>query len=126
MPGKILAIVDDEPLMVDMLSTFLKLKGYQVRGVYSGQEGLSLVEKETPDALLLDLMLPDIDGFKVCQTLRALPAFATMPIIIVSARTDPASKTKAIEAGASAYITKPVRFPDLLAELDRLLIQVQK
>lgn len=120
MPAKTVAIVDDEPLLVDMLSTFLQLKGYQVCSAYSGNDGLELVQMEKPDALLLDLMLPDKDGFQVCKELRAQPAFAGFPILIVSARTDQASKTNAVQAGASDYLTKPVRLPDLLACLDRL------
>ncbi len=120
MPAKTVAIVDDEPLMVDMLSTFLRLKGYQVCSAFTGNEGLEMVQIERPDALLLDLMLPDKDGLQVCRELRAQPAFAGIPILIVSARTDPASKANAAEVGASEYLTKPVRLPDLLACLDRL------
>jgi len=118
---KVIAIVDDEPHMVEMLSTFLKIKGYQTRGVNSGQEGLVLVQTEKPDAVLLDLMLPDIEGFEVCQKLRAMPDYAKLPILIVSARTDAASQARAEQAGASAYLTKPVNFPLLMTELDRLI-----
>ena len=121
MPDKVIAIIDDEPHMVEMLSTFLKIKGYQTRGVNSGQEGLVLVQTEQPDALLLDLMLPDIEGFEVLKKLRAMPAYADLPVLIVSARTDAASQTRAKQAGANAYLTKPINFPQLMAELDRLL-----
>jgi DNA-binding response OmpR family regulator len=120
MSGKVIAIVDDEPHMVDMLSTFLQIKGYQTRGAYSGEEGVTLVQNENPDALLLDLMLPDIEGFEVCQRLRAIPTYATLPILIVTARTDPESRTRADKVGANAYLTKPVKFPELMAELERL------
>ncbi len=121
MPGKIIAIIDDEPLMVDMISTYLRLKGYQVHGAYSGKEGLELVQSTKPDVLLLDLMLPDIDGYRLCEMLRETPAFAALPVLIVSARTDQASMERATRAGANGYLTKPVRFPALLQELDRLL-----
>jgi DNA-binding response OmpR family regulator len=121
MPGKVIAIVDDEPHMVDLLSTYLKLRGYEVRGVYTGEDALTMVQVENPDALLLDLMLPDIDGFEVCRRLRATPAFARLPIIVVSARTDQDAVNLATRAGANAYLTKPVKFPDLISELTRLL-----
>jgi len=123
MADKVIAIVDDEPLMVDMLSTFLQLKGYQIRKAYSGQDGLTLVQVEKPNVLLLDLMLPDIDGFQVCERLRQMPDHAQLPILIVSARTDQVSMARAKQCGASGYLTKPVRFPQLLEELERLISQ---
>ncbi len=121
MTGRLIAVIDDEPAMVDMLSTFLRLKGYEVRGAYSGIDGLSLVQSEHPAALLLDLMLPDIDGFEVCRRLRAQPDFATLPVIMISAHNDPTNVIQAREAGANHYMPKPVRFPDLLAVLGDLL-----
>lgn len=121
MTGRLIAVIDDEPAMVDMLSTFLRLKGYEVRGAYSGMDGLALVQSERPAALLLDLMLPDIDGFEVCRQLRAQPDFARLPVVMVSAHNDPANATQAREAGATLYMPKPVRFPDLLAVLENLM-----
>jgi two-component system, OmpR family, response regulator len=121
MSGKIIAIIDDEPPMVDMLSTFLRLKGYEVRGAYSGQDGLTLIETEQPDLVILDLMLPDIDGYTVCRRVREMKHHAHVPILIISARTDAMSVSRAESSGADAYLTKPVRFPELLAHLDELL-----
>lgn len=123
MSPKVIAVVDDEPMIVEMLTTFLNVKGFEVRGVYSGQDGLTLVEVENPDLLILDLMLPDIEGYEVAERLRAMPSFAKLPILILSARTDQASINRAEQAGASAYLTKPVKFPVLLAEIERLLNQ---
>jgi len=121
MAGKTIAIVDDEPHIIDMLSTFLQIKGYRTCSADSGEKGLVLLQLEHPDALLLDLMLPDMDGFEVLARLRAMPDYAKLPVLIVSARTDPASKARAEQAGASGYFTKPVRLSDLIAELERLL-----
>jgi two-component system OmpR family response regulator len=117
---KTIVIVDDEPHIVDMLSTFLTIKGFTPRGAYTGQDGLIMVGLEKPAALLLDLMLPDIDGFEVCRQLRGNPAHEKLPILIISARTDPEAQQLAAKAGADAYFTKPVRFPELMVELNRL------
>jgi DNA-binding response OmpR family regulator len=119
--GKTIAIVDDEPHIVDMLSTFLRIKGYRTCSADSGEKVPVLLQLEHPDALLLDLMLPDIDGFEVLARLRAAPATAKLPVLIVSARTDLASKTRAEQVGANGYFTKPVRMPVLIAALERLL-----
>jgi DNA-binding response OmpR family regulator len=121
MAGKTIAIVDDEPHIVDMLSTLLQIKGYRTCSADCGEAVLVLLQLEQPDALLLDLMLPDIDGFEVLARLRAAPDYAKLPVLIVSARTDPASKTRAEQAGANGYFTKPVRMPELIAALERLL-----
>lgn len=121
MTGKTVVIVDDEPTMVDMLTTFLTMKGFQVHGAYTGMAGLDAVEQVGPDVLLLDLMLPDIDGFEVCRRLRAIPAFAALPIVIISARIDAEAIERARRAGADAYLTKPLRFPELLEQIEKLL-----
>ena len=123
MSPKAIGVIDDEPRIVELLTTFFEIKGYTVHGAYSGEEGLVMVQGTRPDALLLDLMLPDIGGFEVLERLRAQPDFATLPVVIISARIDPEAKTRADRAGANAYMTKPLNFPDLLAELERLTSQ---
>ncbi len=122
MSSKKIVVVDDEPLIVDMLTTFLTVKGYTVNGVFSGEDGLAMVQVENPDLLILDLMMPDIEGFEVAEKLRAMPAFANLPILVLSARTDAAAKQRAEDAGTNGYLTKPVKFPELLTEVERLLV----
>ncbi|MCD4685843.1 MAG: response regulator, partial [Anaerolineae bacterium] len=78
---------------------------------------------DKPDALLLDLMMPDIEGYEVCAELRKLPEFAKLPILIISARTDPASKRRAEDAGADAYFTKPVNMAQLVDKLESLFTE---
>lgn len=116
-----LLIVDDEQFTVDMLQTFLEINGYQVFGAYNGEDGLVLVQVERPEVIILDLMLPDIEGYEVCRRLRTGPDTAHLPILILSARAEAASRERAILAGADGYLTKPVQFPVLLSELTRLL-----
>lgn len=118
-----LLIVDDEAATVDMLSTYLTLQGHETVGAYSGEDGLVLVQVEKPDLLILDLMMPDIEGFEVCQRLRQNPEFQTLPVLIVSARTDQGSIDKAMSYGADGYLTKPINLPRLTSEIQRLLTQ---
>jgi DNA-binding response OmpR family regulator len=118
---KVVLVIDDEPFIVDMLTTFLEINGYEVRGAHNGQDGLVLVQLEKPDVLLLDLMLPDIAGFEVCERVRAMPEFAHIPVMIISARTEPESKARAMQAGANIYLTKPLKMAELVTELQKLL-----
>lgn len=121
MSGKTVVIVDDEPAMVDMLTTFLTMKGFQVHGAYTGMAGLDAIERVHPDIVLLDLMLPDIDGFEVCRRLRSNPAYASLPVVIISARAETEAVERAMGAGANAYMVKPLRFPELLEEIAKLV-----
>ena len=121
MSGKTIAVVDDEPFIVEMITMYFTMKGYTVHGVHSGTEGLILVQNEKPDVLLLDLMMPDIEGFEVAEKLRAMPEFDDMPIVIISARIDSESKARAMNAGADAYLTKPLKMAEVLAEVERML-----
>lgn len=120
-----LLIVDDEAATVDMLSTYLTLLGHEAIGAYSGEEGLSMTAAENPDLLILDLMMPDIQGFEVIKRLRNLQQYKSLPILIVSARTDMASKDKARNLGANGYLTKPIELAMLTSEINRLLASVE-
>jgi DNA-binding response OmpR family regulator len=115
-----LLIVDDEPLTVEMLETFLQLSGYQTVAALNGVDALLMAQLEMPDAVLLDLQLPDLNGIEVCRKLRASTC-AQLPIIMITAHGSPEMRRRALEAGANAYFTKPIRFADLIAELNRLL-----
>lgn len=115
-----LLIVDDEPFTVEMLETFLQINGYQTIGAFSGEDGLVLLRVEKPEIMILDLMLPDIEGYEVCRRLRSQPDSAGIPVLILSARSESSSRARAMDAGADAYLTKPIKFPELLDELERL------
>ena len=125
MTQKVILVVDDEPHIVEMMTTFLTIKGYDVRGAYTGEGGMALINAERPDAVLLDLMLPDIEGFEVCQRLRAADETAELPVLSISARTDSASRVRAQNAGANAYFTKPVAMPLLINKLEEVLAAVE-
>jgi DNA-binding response OmpR family regulator len=121
-----LLIVDDEPFTVDMLQTFLEINGFQAVGAFNGEDGLVLIKVEEPEIVILDLMLPDIEGYEVCQRIRGYPATAKLPVLILSARADAASKERAMAAGADGYLVKPVKFPELLTELNRLVERIKE
>jgi DNA-binding response OmpR family regulator len=116
-----LLIVDDEAATVDMLSTYLSMNGHETVGAYSGEEGLDSVHSEQPDLLILDLMMPDLEGFEVCKRLRASGDYATLPILIISARVDQSSIDRAMGLGADSYLTKPIDLSKLISEITRLL-----
>jgi DNA-binding response OmpR family regulator len=116
-----LLIVDDEPALVEMLHTILRLNNFETVAAFNGRDGLVLADVEHPDLIILDLMLPDIEGYEVCRRVRGFPNGANLPVLILSARADALSRERAMAAGANAYLVKPVRFADLLAALKRLL-----
>lgn len=100
-------IVDDEHLTTEMLGTFLKIIGHQAIEALSCREAWDKLKYESPDAILLDVMLPDTNGLEMCRQLRANPATANLPIIMISAYAPPLDK-EASAAGATAYLAKPI------------------
>jgi DNA-binding response OmpR family regulator len=118
--AKILA-VDDEPELTDLMHYHLVRAGHDVTTAANGWEAIHAVRANRPDIILLDLMLPDLDGFGVCEILRRDAATATIPIIIVSAWSSTDSRNLGLELGALDYITKPFSPPELVARVDRLL-----
>ncbi len=122
MPLKVLT-VDDEPDVLELIRYHLAKAGYDVSFAITGRQALERINEDKPDLVLLDLMLPDIDGFGVCELLRRNPETANLPIIIVSAWGTPDSRTLGLELGALDYITKPFSPKELLYRVGRLLAQ---
>lgn len=108
-------MVDDDKLVTDLLEKLLKADGYQTATVNDSSKAIEVAKKELPDLILLDLMMPQPDGFRVCRMMRELPEFRRIPIIIVTALDDSDSRAVAFGAGATDYLTKPFH-PDELAE----------
>ena len=115
---KILA-VDDEPELTELMHYHLVRAGHEVVTAANGWEAIHLVRQDRPDIILLDLMLPDLDGFGVCEILRRDPLTATIPIIIISAWSSSDSRNLGLELGALDYITKPFRPQDLVERVNR-------
>ena len=107
-------VVEDEPGIADFIRRGLSYKGYSVRVAHSGEEALELAQEQLPDLVILDLMLPGMDGVEVCRRLREADA---VPIVMLTARDAVADKVAGLEAGADDYITKPFAFEELLARV---------
>ena len=119
-PPRIL-IVDDNPENLDILRTRLAIHGYEILMADNGEEALALVREQQPDLILLDVMMPKMDGFEVCRRLRADPALPFMPIILVTARADSKDIVAGLEAGGDEYLTKPVDQAALVARVKSML-----
>lgn len=122
MPTRILA-VDDEPEITDLIRYHLTRAGYEVDTAANGWEALAAIQQHRPDLMLLDLMLPDLDGFGVCEILRREATTATIPIVIISAWASPDSRNLGLELGALDYITKPFSPRVLVERVNRLTAQ---
>ena len=114
-------VADDEPSIVLSLQVLLQKAGFEVRVARDGEEALQSVEAAPPDLILLDAMMPKRDGFDVCQSLRANPAFQRLPIIMLTARSRDVERQKGMALGATDYITKPFSTRDLVAMVRRHL-----
>jgi diguanylate cyclase (GGDEF)-like protein len=110
-------IVDDTAENIRLLSTMLSKKGYNVRKAINGQMALTAVKALPPDLILLDIMMPEMDGYEVCQCLKANPQTASTPVIFLSALDDAFDKVRAFEVGGADYITKPFQFEEVLARV---------
>ena len=119
-PPRIL-IVDDNPTNVKVLQTRLAAEGYEVITAADGEEGLAAARSLTPDLILLDVMMPKVDGFEVCRQLRADAAFPFTPIIMVTAMADSKDIVAGLEAGGDEYLTKPVDHAALAARVRSML-----
>jgi DNA-binding response OmpR family regulator len=114
-------IADDEPNIVLSLEFVLAEEGYRVRVARDGREALEALAAETPDLVLLDVMLPHVSGFDVCQRIRAEPAWRDVRIVMLSAKGREVEVQKGLALGADAYVTKPFGIKELLAEVARQL-----
>ena len=120
MPPLILS-VDDEQDVTDLVSFHLKRAGCDVRTAATGREAIELVRQIHPDLILLDLMLPDIDGFGVCEILRRTPDTAAIPVVILTAWATTDARSLGLDLGALDYMTKPFSPRELVDRVQRLL-----
>jgi DNA-binding response OmpR family regulator len=114
-------IVDDEDDLVVVLRLGLEHAGYEVSSAADGEEGLRRVHAAAPDLVVLDLMLPKVDGYKVCRALKFDERFRQIPVVILSARSGEQDRQLARSVGADVFVSKPYEMTDLLGKIDGLL-----
>lgn len=114
-------VIDDDPDVVSLLSLLLKTNGHRPTGAYGGEEGLKIVKEIMPDLILLDIMMPGIDGFNVLRQLRFDKTTENIPVIFVSAINDEESKRKAESLGSQGYITKPYERNQLMETINKVI-----
>jgi two-component system alkaline phosphatase synthesis response regulator PhoP len=119
--AKRILIVEDDPAVLKATSYILKKEGYDVLTAQNGLEGLKKAREDNPDLLILDVMLPGIDGFEICHSLRREPETAEMPILMFSAKGQESDKATGLKVGADDYLTKPVDRTVLLDKVAELL-----
>jgi len=119
--GKLIAVVDDEPDIVELVSLNLQKAGFKVRSFPEADPFLRFLNTELPDLIILDLMLPDTDGFDICKHLKAQDKYSSIPIIMLTARSEETEKVLGLELGADDYVTKPFSPRELIARVKAVL-----
>ncbi len=110
-------VIDDDPAMTELLTLLLRAQGFDTQATNIGKEGVELARNNQPDVIILDLMMPDMDGWQVCKEVRS---FSNVPILIISALDTPGMVASALDAGADDYLIKPVPSGILIAHLNKL------
>lgn len=121
MSKKRILVVDDEADLVETLRFSLELEGYEVLTSYNGEEALHLARNNQPDLILLDVMLPKMDGYKVCRLLKFDARYKHIPILMLTAKTQEKDRLIGQETGADEYITKPFEMEELMKKIREYL-----
>jgi two-component system KDP operon response regulator KdpE len=113
-----LLVIDDDSAVTDLLTLLLKSNGFDVTATNNSADGLGMIRENAPDVVILDLMMPEMDGWQICKAVRE---FSQVPIIILSALNDPSMIASVLDAGADDYLTKPTPSRVLIAHINRLI-----
>ena len=125
--NQLIALVDDEPDILELVSLHLKKAGFEAKGFEDADTFYQFIETHTPDLIILDLMLPDMDGLEICKYLKRKETFSSIPIIMLTAKGEETDKILGLELGADDYVTKPFSPKELVARVKAVLRrQVQK
>jgi DNA-binding response OmpR family regulator len=114
-------VVDDEIGALTLIGIMLERGGFDVLKAKDADSALAVLDQETPDMIILDVMMPGIDGIELCKIIRQRPDFANTPVLILSARGDAESVMRGMDAGADDYLPKPILHHDLVAKVDKML-----
>jgi two-component system response regulator VicR len=124
--SKKVVYIEDDPEMIDLVSLIVSRRGYQVFGANGGREGLEAVQEKLPDLVLLDLMMPDMDGWDVYHQLKGMKSTSSIPVIIITAKSQEIDRVLGLHiAKVDDYISKPFRPQELLDSMDRVISQSQ-
>jgi len=118
---KTVMIIEDEADAAELFSEMMRINGFRVIKMFSSAPAIPIIAQEKPDVILLDVMMPDISGLEVLRYIRREPELASIPVIILSAKSMPSDIKIGLEAGASMYLTKPVGFQDLKQAVEQVL-----
>ncbi|PSB57492.1 GAF domain-containing protein [Chamaesiphon polymorphus] len=114
-------VVEDNEANMETMTGYLQSRGYELLGAGTGQQAIEMAQIHTPDVILMDIQMPDIDGFEAIGRLRQIPACAAIPIVALTALAMPADRQKCLDAGADRYVSKPVRLGQLVSTIETLL-----
>lgn len=120
-PGKKVLVVDDDRVIQQLLEVNLELEGYEVLTAGDGEQALVRVKEFSPDVVILDIMMPKLDGIEVCRRLKADPSTADLPVIFLSAKAQDLDRRRGYELGVAAYLTKPFDPQELIETVERVL-----
>lgn len=120
-PGQKILIVDDEPDILELIEYNLKKEGYQVFTASNGQEGITVAKKVHPDLIILDIMMPKMDGIEACRLMRAIPEFKNTFMVFLTARSEEYSEIAGFNVGADDYIAKPIKPRALVSRINAIL-----
>ncbi|HEY7745180.1 MAG TPA: response regulator [Desulfuromonadales bacterium] len=123
MSKKKILVVEDEESLLKLESILLTSKGYEVRGVPNGQAALDAIAEERPDLVLLDIMLPEIDGFEVCRRIKSDTATRDIPVVMLTAKKTRDDMARGEKVGADWYITKPFKSAMVIETIQRFLVK---
>ncbi len=118
---KTVLVVEDEADAAEMFAEMMRVSGFKVVKSYSSAPAINLIANEKPDIVILDVMMPDVSGLEVLKFMRREPGLASIPVIVVSAKSMPADIKTGLDAGASVYLTKPVGFLDLKEAVEKVM-----
>ncbi len=122
-PGRKILLVEDEPNVIELMTIFLTRKGYEIHNVIEGTEVFDKVREIRPDLIILDIMLPKLNGFEVCSRLKSDPSLKNIPVMILSALVQKSEIEMGVRMGADMYMTKPFHNAELISNIEKLLGQ---
>ncbi len=118
---KTVIVVEDEPDAAELFAEMMRVSGFRVLKTYSSTPAISMIAKELPDVVILDIMMPDVSGLEVLRFMRREPRLSKIPVIVVSAKSMPSDIREGLEAGATLYLAKPVGYLDLKQAVDQVM-----